>query len=58
MTIESKTSSEDHTIVRQLKRQLKLKLRHCIDFTVVVTGSSRRVEDGVDKLVSCPTSLL
>jgi hypothetical protein len=30
MTIETKTSSQDHTIVRQLKRQLKRQFKRAI----------------------------
>jgi hypothetical protein len=66
MTIETKMSSQDHAIVRhlkrQLKRQLKLKLRRLIVTTIIVTivaaGSSHQVQDGIDNIKSHPVALL
>jgi hypothetical protein len=63
MTIETKTRSQDtitqqftslHIPTIQKKTQLKLKLRR----RVVAAGSSRRVQDGVDEVVSRPTTVL
>jgi hypothetical protein len=66
MTNETKTSSQYHThkcltihnSSRQLKRQLKLKLRRHVVATVFAAGSSRRVQDDVDEVVSRRVVLL
>jgi hypothetical protein len=66
MTIESKTSSQDITQLfnnsRQFQIQIKLKLWRRIVATVVTTivvaGSSRRVQEGDDEVVSWPAALL
>jgi hypothetical protein len=61
MTIQTKMSSQD-TSVQQFTSQIptisttqfKLKLhRH-----VIIIGSSRRVQDGVDEVISYPTAML
>jgi hypothetical protein len=58
MISESKTSSttQDNKFdnSRQFEIQMKLKLRH----RIIADGSSRLVEEGVDKVVSLPTVLL
>jgi hypothetical protein len=66
MTIESKTSSQDITQLfnnsRQFQIQIKLKLWRRIVATVVTTivvaGSSRRVQEGDDEVASWPAALL
>jgi hypothetical protein len=66
MTIKTKMSSQD-TIIRQFtslhipttqKTQLKLKLCHRVVAAVIAVGSSRRVQDGVDEVVSRPAVVL
>jgi hypothetical protein len=66
MTIKTKMSSQD-TIIRQFtslhipttqKTQLKLKLCRRVVVALIAVGSSRRVQDGVDEVVSCPAAVL
>jgi hypothetical protein len=62
MTIEGKISSQDHTIVQQLERQfktqLKLKLWRRVVAIIIATGSSRRIQEGVDEVIFRPAALL
>jgi hypothetical protein len=62
MTIETKTSSHDTQLFDNSQVFTFPTIQNTIETKlcrrVVDAGSSRRVQDGIDKVVSCPAAML